>query len=45
MTYDEIRGNLMAYEQNHINRYNNDDKKNIVAFTTETSNIGVEVDE
>ena len=45
MTYDELRGNLMAYEQQHINRYNNDDKKNIVAFTTETSDIGVEVDE
>ena len=35
----------MAYEQNHINRYNKDDKKNIVAFTAETSDIGKEADE
>ena len=45
MTYNELRGNLMAYEQNHINRYNKDDKKKIVAFTGETSDIGEEVDE
>jgi len=35
MTYDELRGNLMAYEQIHINRYNKDDKKKMVAFTAE----------
>ena len=32
MTYDELRGNIMAYEQNHIYRYNKHDKKKIVAF-------------
>ena len=36
MTYDWLRRNLMAYEKNHINRYNKDDKKKVVAFTTET---------
>ncbi|XP_015169912.1 uncharacterized protein [Solanum tuberosum] len=45
MTYDKLRGNLMAYEQNHINRYNKDDKKETVVFTTETSKIGEEADE
>ena len=45
ITYDELQGNLMAYEQNHINRYNKDDKKNIVAFTAETSDIGKEIGE
>lgn len=35
----------MAYEQNHINRDNKDDKKKTVAFTAETFDIGKEVDE
>ena len=35
----------MAYEQNYINRYNKDDKKNIVAFIAETFDIGKEVGE
>jgi len=35
MIYDELRGNLMAYEQIHISRYNKDDKKKMVAFTAE----------
>ncbi|XP_049381170.1 uncharacterized protein LOC125845670 [Solanum stenotomum] len=35
MIYDELCGNLMAYEQIHINRYNKDDKKKMVAFTAE----------
>ena len=35
----------MAYEHNHINRYNKDEKKKSVAFTVETSDIGDEVDE
>lgn len=30
MTYDELRGNLLTYEQNHINRYNEEKKKPIV---------------
>ena len=45
MTYDEHRGNLMAYEQNHINRYKNDDKKKTVAFIGETLEIEEEDDE
>uniref|UniRef100_M1E0R9 CCHC-type domain-containing protein n=1 Tax=Solanum tuberosum TaxID=4113 RepID=M1E0R9_SOLTU len=45
MTYDELRGNLMAYEKNHINRYNKDDKKNTVAFTAERTEIEEEADE
>ena len=39
MTYDELRGNLMDYEQNHINRYNKDDKKKTMAITAQTSYI------
>ena len=35
----------MTYEQNHINRYNKDEKKKSVAFTTETSDVGDEIDE
>lgn len=35
MTYDELRGNLMAYEHNHIQRYQKDDKKKSVAFKAE----------
>ena len=45
MTYDELRGNLMAYEQNHINRYNKDDKKKTVAFIGETLQNEEEDDE
>ena len=45
MTYDELRGNLMYYEQNHINRYNKDEKKKVVAFKIEISNIEEEVNE
>ena len=45
MKYDELLGNLIAYEQNHINRYNNNNKKKYVAFTVETSDIGEEVNE
>lgn len=37
--YDELRGNLMAYEQNHINRHDNGEKKKVVAFTAETLEI------
>ena len=44
MTYDELRGNLMEYEQNHINRYNNDDKKKTMAFIGETLQTDVEAD-
>lgn len=36
MTYDEIHENLMAYEQNHINRYHKDEKKKLIAFNAET---------
>ena len=45
MTYDELRSYLMAYEQNHINMYNNDDKKKTVAFIGETLEIEEEDDE
>ncbi|KAH0646552.1 hypothetical protein KY284_034436 [Solanum tuberosum] len=45
MTYDELRGNLMAYEQNHINRYNKDEKKKTVAFNVEVYEVEEEVDE
>lgn len=45
MTYDELRGNLIAYEQNHINRYNKNDKRKIEAFTTGTLEIEEEIDE
>ena len=45
MTYDELRGNLIDYEQNHINKYNKNDKKKIVVFTPETTNIQEEVNE
>lgn len=37
MTYNELRGNLMAYEHNHIKRYKKDDKNKIVALTVETT--------
>ena len=40
MIYDELRGNLMAYEQNHINRCHKDEKKNIVSFTADTPENG-----
>ena len=43
--YDEVIGNFIAYEQNNINRYNKEDKKNMVAFTVVTSRIGEEVNE
>lgn len=36
---------LMAYEQNPINMYNNDEKKKVVTFTAETHEINEEVDE
>ena len=39
MTYNELRANLMACEYNHIDRYNKDDKKKIVTFPAETSDI------
>ncbi|KAH0725399.1 hypothetical protein KY284_001264 [Solanum tuberosum] len=45
MTYDELRGNIMAYEQNHINRFHKDDKRKIVAFTAGTTAVEVEIDE
>ena len=45
MTYDELRGNLMAYEENHINRYNNDDEKKTMAFIGETLQTEEEADE
>lgn len=35
MTYNDLRVKLMAYEQNHINRYNKDVKNKVVAFTAE----------
>lgn len=41
----ELRGNLMAYKQNHINRYNKDDKNKMMAFTIETPDIGEKIDE
>ncbi|XP_060210332.1 uncharacterized protein LOC132637231 [Lycium barbarum] len=31
-TYDELRGNLIAFEKNHIQRYQKDEKKKVVAF-------------
>ncbi|XP_060170564.1 uncharacterized protein LOC132601497 [Lycium barbarum] len=31
-TYDELRGNLIAFEKNHIERYQKDEKKKVVAF-------------
>ena len=45
MTYDELQGNLMAYEENHINRYNNDDEKKTMAFIGETLQTEEEADE
>ena len=45
MTYDKLRGNLMAYEQHNINWYNKDDKKKIVAFTIEISDTSEEENE
>lgn len=35
----------MSYEQNHISRYNKDDKKKRVAFADETADAGEEADE
>lgn len=35
----------MSYEHNYTNWYNKDDKKKTVAFTTEASKIGEEIDE
>lgn len=32
MTYDELRGNIIAYEQNHIKRHAKEEKKKSVAF-------------
>ena len=32
MIYDELRGNLIVYEQNYINRYHKEVKKKTVAF-------------
>ncbi|KAF3635104.1 hypothetical protein FXO37_26154 [Capsicum annuum] len=32
MMYDELRGNLMAYEQNHMKRHAKEDKRKSVAF-------------
>ncbi|XP_059315394.1 uncharacterized protein LOC132066004 [Lycium ferocissimum] len=34
-TYDELRGNLMAFEKNHIQRYQKDEKKKMVAFKSQ----------
>lgn len=45
MTYDDLRGNIMAYEQIHINRYKKYDKKKRVAFIVYTSDVGDEADE
>jgi len=45
LTYDKLRGNLMAYEQNHINRYHRDDKRKTVAFTSGTPEVEEEIDE
>lgn len=36
MTYDELRGNLIAYEQNHINNYSKEERKKVVAFNAVT---------
>ena len=44
MTYDELWGNLMAYEENHINRYTKDNKKKAMAFIGETLQTDVEAD-
>ena len=44
MTYDELRGNLMDYKQNHINRYKKDEKKKNVALTVDTPEINEEAD-
>lgn len=45
MTYGKLRGNLMAYEQNHINWYNKEEKKKTMAFIAETTKIKEDVDE
>ena len=45
MTYDELRGYLMSYEKNHINRYNKDDKKKTMAFIGVTLETEEEADE
>ncbi|KAH0765629.1 hypothetical protein KY285_001500 [Solanum tuberosum] len=45
MTYDELRGNLMAYEQNHINIFHKDDKRKKVAFKAGTTEVEEEIDE
>ena len=42
MTYDELCENVITYEQNHINKYNKNDKKKIVAFTAKTFKAGEE---
>lgn len=44
MTYNELRGNIIAYEQNHIKGYNKNDKKKTLALTAETTDILEEVE-
>lgn len=39
ITYDELRGNIMAYEHNHIQRYQSDDKKKLVAFKEKSFSV------
>ncbi|XP_060182962.1 uncharacterized protein LOC132612907 [Lycium barbarum] len=35
VTYDKLRGNLMTFEKNHINRHQKEEKKKVVAFKTQ----------
>lgn len=36
MSYDELWGNLLAYEEKHINRYSKEEKKTLKAFHATT---------
>lgn len=45
MTYDKLRENLMACEQNHINRYHKEEKQKFITFNAETINKEKELDE
>lgn len=44
-TYERLRDNLFAYEQNHINRYRKDDKKKPISFSAIRSGEDENIDE
>lgn len=47
MAYPKVQGNLLAYEQNHINRHNNKEKNKPIVFSVlkfgEDENIDNEI--